>query len=99
MIIINGNVITSSIFPLLYSNNAKKNSYIILLPVSSSNWQTFSLMAKYIRIKFSETQWTVLLKHITTWGKINTENNYINTSDNKKDAITALCFIQGLPEA
>ena len=59
--------------------------------MASSNYQE-------IWVNCDETQWTVLPKHISTWAKTNSQDNYILTSDNEKDAITALCSIQGGPD-
>ena len=51
-----------------------------------------------IWVNCDETQWIILPKKITTWTETNTKDNYIATSDNEKEAIIALCTIQGSPE-
>lgn len=51
-----------------------------------------------IWVNCDETQWTILPKRASTWAKTNTDNIYISCSDNDKEAITALCTIQGVPE-
>ena len=51
-----------------------------------------------IWVNCDETQLTILPKRASTWAKTNTDNIYISCSDNDKEAITALCTIQGVPE-